>query len=238
MERIFTFNTGGLSRTTTLKDALRRLHVLLIHPNPTTFEKTLASMDIVVDSKCVHIIYAECPECRANYNKHASSVAQSADYSWRRGAVAVLDITEPAVEGIGGCRYLLCIKDTQTGYCVIESLARRSEALPALAQFLSTNPHVTTVRSDNAGEFTSEAWLSTLTKYSVGAETCAPGGSESIGAAERLHQTVKNNLDKLLEIMGLHDARDLWPWLVKAVQLGMNYRHSATVGDIPARARN
>lgn len=94
------------------------------------------------------------------------------------------------------------------------------------------------VRSDNAGEFTSEAWHSTLSKHGVGAETCAPGGSESIGAAERLNQTVKNNLDKLLEIMGLHDARDLWPWLVKAVELSLNHRYSPSVGAIPAQARN
>lgn len=63
-------------------------------------------MDIVVDAGCLRAVYEECPECKVNYNKRASSVAQSTDNSWRRGAVAVLDITEPAVEGIGGSKYL------------------------------------------------------------------------------------------------------------------------------------
>lgn len=185
----------------------------------------------------IYAHYEKCTTCKYR-TKNASPILPDSDLMWRRGATAQMDLTEPAIRGDGGFRYICTIVDCSTGYVQCEAIANKASAVTVAAHFLDNNPHVTSLRVDNAGELTGKSMQATTQRQGVALEEVAPGASGSNGAVERAHGTVKRKIDEMMKDLGFSERTELWPWFVKGAQAAINFTHSKSKNGIPALLRS
>lgn len=152
--------------------------------------------------------------------------------------MAQMDLTEPEIRGDGGYRYICSIYDSSTGFVYCEPLIKKSSAVTVAAHFLSINPHVSTLRVDNAGELTGTSMQSVAQRQGVAIEEVSPGASASNGGVERSHRTIKNKIDLMMQELQFGRRTEYWPWFVKAAQGAINYSYSNSKDGIPAVLRS
>lgn len=200
-------------------DLLSRLHRLLGHPNREAFITTLNGYGLAIpDDRCLDF-YEACRVCSLTGNSRQSKI----DKHIRRGVLAQQDLTEFSRPGIGGYKYVSVIIETTTKYISVHNCRSKRDSLIHAANFLNSNPHVTALRVDGAGELNSDAMKEIVNKHGVGLEGAAPGASESLGGVERANLTIKDKVMKLMQELEIEIRGDLWPWFTSAAASAHNF---------------
>lgn len=221
----------------TTMDVLSRLHNLTIHPNCNKFKETLKCLGIMVPNSDLMLFYQNCSTCSSK-PQGKTHVHTDNDYKWKRGGIAQTDITDPSIKGIHGYKHISVIYDQSTGFVDAEAIKQKDNSFNHILNYLAVNPHISTLRSDNAGEYTSEKMMKTLSRMGVGFECTAPGGSTSVGGAERSNKTIKDKLYDAMRCIGFEDRPELWPWFVKSAQCSINFSYSTSRNAIPSQLRS
>ena len=113
------------------------------------------------------------------------------------------------VESITRKRYMMAIWDDATNFHWTYALERKSEALETFKVWKTQvekerDQKVKVLRSDNGGEFTSDAFKAYLEKEGIKAETTIPATPEQNGKVERGNRTLEEKITCLL-----HDSENL-----------------------------
>jgi transposase InsO family protein len=114
---------------------------------------------------------------------------------------------------LGGKRYFLTCYDDYSHHIQLYFLAKKSEALTAFNEYIKLvenqcNSAIKLVRSDNGGEFTSEAFRQLLASKGMEANYVPPGSHAQNGRVERVHLTIINLVRTLLVETGLQG--EMW----------------------------
>ena len=227
---------GGIQGSFTTAALIKRLHHHLGHPNVEKMRTTLIAFGLSVPSAEIVAINKSCTTC-ASRPLHAESIPPS-DSQWRRGAIAQQDLTEPRNKGIDGCRYISTIYDSSTGYVSTEVCRKKFEAIKHASNFLANNPHVSTLRVDNAGELTGEEMVQTCLRQGVGMEEVAPGGSQSLGGLRERIKPSRIRLTSCSATLSCTKGLSCGLGLRKAAEASINFTFSSSKDGIPAALRN
>jgi hypothetical protein len=211
-----------------------KLHGALGHISIPSLQLTLLTFGMDVDTSVLTDTLRECRVCK--YKPKKKKKAKSIDHG-QKEKLAMIDITQPAVKGLGGHLYISNIIDCETGYCSSRACKTKDESAIHLASFLDKNPHINKVRMDGAGEYWNSKNLPLITSRGVLPQSIAPGGSESVGQVERLHQTVKNKISTFLSDLRLTGRHDFWPLLCEAAADAINLTAKANGSAPPAVLR-
>lgn len=118
--------------------------------------------------------------------------------------LAVMDLAGPVKPcSLGGAAYFLGIMDVNTRFSWAVPLKRKSDAAAKIMEWKSVAENqcghkLLTLRSDNGGEFTSNAFRQQMALAGVTLQTTPPESPESNGLAERWNRSVQ---DKARTIM-------------------------------------
>lgn len=229
---------GDYKDCCTAERLIWKLHVRFGHPSIERFRLSLACIGLQVPTPTLTSICSNCSICN-NRIKPKTPINEDASRGWKRGSLAMIDLTEPTVIGCGGFRYISTIYDDSTGFVSAYNCSKKIDALIHLSQYLEANPHITMVRTDGAGELTGEEMTTMVTKLGVGTEGTAPGSSTSLGGVERAHRTLKDKISILMLDLGLEARGDMWPWFTAAACDTINYSVSQSRGNrMPAHLRD
>lgn len=116
-------------------------------------------------------------------------------------AKAVLDLGHTdlcgpmGVDSLGGARYVMVLVDDHSRYTWVYFLRAKSDASRFFKDWLIkverlTEHKLKTIRSDNGGEYTSNAFERYLTDLSIDHQTTVPYTSQQSGVAERTNRTI------------------------------------------------
>jgi len=124
------------------------------------------------------------------------------------------DICGPMpVPSLGGNRYLLTILDDYSSYSFTFPLRHKSDAAFVIQDTITrlerqTNNNVIRIRSDNGGEFTSQALDDFYASKGITPETTNPYTPQQNGKAERLNRTLMEKTRAMMATAGL--PKHLW----------------------------
>lgn len=113
----------------------------------------------------------------------------------------------------GGAKLFVLFKDEHSSYRVAHLLKHKSEVPDRFREYVhtlnfETVKKVATLRSDNGGEFTSNAFESWLKENHIRHETSVPHNPQQNGAAERENRTIVESVRCLIHEKNLL----LWLW--------------------------
>lgn len=132
----------------------------------------------------------------------------------RPGELIHSDVCGPMQKpSLKGSLYFVTFRDDFTGYGVINFMKKKSELFQHLKNFSArvraeVGDQITTLRSDNGGEYTSAELQSWLAENGIHHETSAPRTPEQNGVAERYNRTILESAKSMLHFSGL--KLELW----------------------------
>ncbi|MCH8491080.1 MAG: DDE-type integrase/transposase/recombinase, partial [Oceanicaulis sp.] len=199
-----------------------KTHYNLCHVSTEKLYRTLQLNGIKNNKEEIHNAIEGCEVCEGKTKRAKPQGKEDRTQDWIRGGMAQADYTQTAIEGLNGIKYILTIYDCQTGYITAEAHRQRKDAPQTIARFLIRNPHISLLRMDNAQEFKSQELTAICNKLGVSMEYSAPGSSQSIGGAERAHQTLKRHLDTCIIHFGAQSRPEVWPWMLDSAVFAIN----------------
>ena len=155
------------------------------------------------DVSSKELAYASCDECIMGKGRRIPShpVDERAEKS---NDLVHIDIWGPArTPSLGGSRYFLTCYDDYSRHVRIYAMKTKDQALQYFRDYIllvnnQCNTTVKRVRSDNGGEFTSEAFTRLLAHNGILANRVPPGAHGQNGRVERTHLTILNTVRTLL----------------------------------------
>jgi transposase InsO family protein len=131
----------------------------------------------------------------------------------RRRASRVLelvhsDICGPFPNSIGGSSYFITFVDDHSAHVDVDFLKKKSEALASFRAWKirvekETGQRIGKIRTDNAGELTSNEFEAYLAGDGIVHQTTAPHSSQQNGVAERINRTLEESARANLTEAGL-----------------------------------
>jgi hypothetical protein len=191
----------GLSSATSGKVSLDIWHKRLGHNNVVDTVKAVKGKDIPHSNQ-----QSPCDVCATQKAKRLSISKTTSRKTCGAYDLVVTDVFGPLESSVGQHRYAITFIDVHTRYAYIYFMPLKSDALEMTRQFivdvrkpatLLSELDVTTLRSDNGGEYTSESYKEFCSKNQIKREYTAPYTPEWNGIAERYWQTI-NDMSKCL----------------------------------------
>lgn len=108
-----------------------------------------------------------------------------------------------ATQSMSHAKYMMTIIDDHSRYTTVYFLKHKSEAADKLKQFIAMcktrlNKSVVRIRSDNGGEYTSDALSEELKKLGIEHQFVPPYAHEFSGVAERMNRTIMDMVRSML----------------------------------------
>jgi transposase InsO family protein len=145
----------------------------------------------------------ECEACILGKGKRLPA-PESAIRATQPLATVHIDLWGPAtVSSLGGCKYFLTCYDDFTRKITLTFLKSKSEAFVALQNYIARVENqldckVKAIRSDNGGEFTSNAFKQFLQQKGIEHQLVPPAAHAQNGRVERAHLTIMDGVRTLL----------------------------------------
>ena len=215
---------------------LLALHQRLAHSTGRRLYLTLKERgwgDVYTQKECAEV---NCDVCRLLNRKACKipRVPEQARAAWKPGEKAYQDLTDMPW-GVGGFKKLSVIVDGVSRRVSCMALRHKDQAIihavAYIEQVRQEGMKVRVWRSDNGGEFISDAYTIMLAENSIAQKTGAPYTPESQGIVERANGTIKRLFGKVLRSLGT--PASLWPGLVQGVVQAINNAVHASTGESP-----
>ena len=126
---------------------------------------------------------------------------------------------------LGGAFYFLGIMDIFTRFSWVFTLRRKSDAADKIMEWKGvaegqSKTKLLRLRADNGGEFTSNAFKSSMALLGVQLQTTPPRSPESNGVAERWNRTVQDKTRTVMSAASLPGY--MWAKVLQAVNMLRN----------------
>jgi len=120
-----------------------------------------------------------------------------------------IDLWGPArTASVGGCKYFLTCYDDYTRKIHLSFLKNKSDSFKNVIEYIATverqlSTKVKCIRSDNGGEFTSNAFTTFMQQHGIEHITVPPYSHAQNGRVEQVHLTILNGVRTVLTHSGL-----------------------------------
>lgn len=226
-------NVALLSKTKTKKECIMVWHRRLGHLNIADLTKVLKNANIDFDnsnssSKCEACIMAKHARQPFNHKgKRASNPLQ----------VIHFDLCGPMEQkSIGNARYFLTFIDDFSRKNSVYFLKHKSELFGRFKEYKAmvekqTGRKIKCIRSDNAGENTSNEFKTYLKKCGIVHQTSVPYNPEQNGLAERMNRTLVERAKSMLFDAGL--PKKFWAEAINTASYVINRSIASGTSRIP-----
>ena len=222
--------------------SLTTWHRRFAHLSPSSL-KALAARDLCMGFSASAIANSEGSQCRCNACFASKVTRVSYPPSMSRATAPhelvhsdLLSITTPS---LSGKRYVLTFVDDNSRKLWAIPLALKSDTFAAFREWQvlvekQLGRPVKVLRSDNGGEYFSNAFADHCTKHGLVHQHTAPHTPEQNGVAERVNRTIVEGILSMLTDSGL--PLQLWAEALSAFVFVKNRSpHRALQGDLPER---
>jgi hypothetical protein len=138
-----------------------------------------------------------------------------------------------------GYRYYVQFQDDYSGFRVIYFIKQKNEVFRFFRIYVArmnieTGQRISTLRSDNGGEYVSNDFKAYLEEKGIRHETCAPHTPEQDGVSERSNRTIMES--SLSSLLDLDLPLDLWAEATSCSVYVQNRIHGRTTTTTPYQA--
>jgi len=136
-----------------------------------------------------------CGACDAEKATHTPANRERTTAATQIGERIHSDISGPYSPSSYGNRYFISFIDEKSRYSWVDFMKNRSQALMSFKKFMSefrmaTKRPIQSLRSDNGGEYSSDAFIEFLIESGIHRETTVPHNPHQNGIAERYNRVV------------------------------------------------
>lgn len=213
------------------------------HLNPNSIKLLINSdklsgfdLELTPNSNIKNFNCSACLHGKGSRFSFSDKASNTSSYSFHRIHSDILTMPDPS---LSGCRYAIIFVDDYTRKLWTRPLTSKSEAAKVIQEFItliekSHNKELVCFRSDNGGEFTSNALKEWFKSKGITHETTTPYTPQQNGVAERVNRTIVEGVLSMLRDSGL--PNQLWAEAMLTFTHCKNLSpHSYLNGDIPER---
>ena len=190
------------------------------------------------EKDCLNI---DCPTCDL-INRKSSAIPRVFDVSrqnMKTGEEAFQDLTDMP-KAFDGSRYLSVIVDAHSRLVSLMALRSKDKAIVHGVKYIrnmeNLGAKVKRWSSDNGKEFINSEYTQLLSKEGIDQNPGSPYTPQSQGVVERMNQTVKSLIGKLLRETSLPVS--IWPALLPGVAQQLNSCVHSGTGESPYKRAN
>jgi hypothetical protein len=171
-------------------------HSRLGHLGIHTLNKTISKSCVTgLPEKKLKVPRNPCGSCSLAKSQHRPFISDSRGAANCVGDFVAADLMGPYPDSLEGFKYVMVIQDVFSRLASVVGLSTKaaapSELLKWISKFeLQTECKIKTVRTDNAGEFTSKAFEKSLSERSIIHELAVPYEHHQNGQVERTNRTL------------------------------------------------
>jgi hypothetical protein len=171
-------------------------HYRLGHLGIRTLNKTISKNCVTgLPEKKLKVPRSPCGSCSLAKSQHRPFISDSRGLTRAIGDFVAADLMGPYPDSLEGHKYVMVIQDVHSRLASVVGLSTKAAAPTELLKWipkfeLQTGCKVKTVRTDNAGEFTSKAFEKSLSERSIVHELAVPYEHHQNGQVERTNRTL------------------------------------------------